>query len=485
MSFWTPDTVRQGAGGAWARRPQVGESVTLAGLAIDSRTVRPGQVFLALRGERFDGADFIGEALDARAAMVVTERPERVPVDRPVPGGVVRVPDAGKALLRLAGAYRRTLEATKVVGITGSNGKTTTTRLVHSVLSARLRGSASQKSFNNAVGVPLTVLAVRSGDQFLAAEAGINAPGEMAELAEVLRPDIGVIVSIGRAHIEALGSVEGISREKSILLRAVPSGGCCIAPADAPELADFLKGLPGLVTFGRAQHADLRLTDVRHAPVSGGGPGIRFTVNDRHSYELPMVGEHNALNALAAIAVGRRMGLDHDTIGEGLRRASAPEMRLSLGQRGDVQVLNDAYNANPDSAVAAVRALVEVCRGARRRVVVLGDMLELGGLAEEAHREVAEVAGTLGIELFVGVGSFAGPAAARAGELLGRDRALSLPDLSEQSLARLIAMLQPGDAVLLKGSRRSGLERVDEALARRSAPGESAPEPKPRARAKA
>lgn len=469
MSFWRPETLQRASRGAWAAPPRDAEA-PLAGLSIDSRTLHPGEVFLALRGDRFNGADFLAQALDAGASMLITESPERVPAGRAPAGGVVHVPDAGAALLAIAGAYRATLRSTKVIAVTGSNGKTTTTRLIHAALSARLRGSCSQKSFNNAVGVPLTLLKASPTDAFLVAEAGVNAPGEMAALADVLRPDIGVIVSIGRAHVEDLGSIEGVCREKTTLLRAVPPGGCCIAPAEPQELGAFLEGLPGLVTFGRAPHADLRLTSSRHARLDSGALGLRFAFNDGPELELPLLGEHNATNALAAIAVARRIGLADGAIDEGLRAAAPPGMRLALRRRGDVDVLNDAYNANPDSALAAVRALCSVCASSPRRVVVLGDMLELGPHAAAGHREVGEAAARArAVGLLITVGPLARAAADAAAPLMPAGAVESLPDLSEPSLARLLALLRPGDAVLLKGSRRTGLERVDDALQHRSA----------------
>ncbi len=469
MTFWRPDNLRAclGPGAAWVSRGETPE-IELAGLSIDSRSIRPGEAFLALPGERFDGHDFIPAALNAGARMLIVERPEpaspeRIGADIPV----VRVPDARKALARLARAYRDALPGVRVIAVAGSNGKTTTVRLIDAVLSSRLRGVASPKSFNNDIGVPLTILRARPGDQYLLCEVGMNAPGEMANLASLIGPDIAVITAIQREHLEFLGGLEGVARENGSLLTFLRAGGMAVVPSGQPLLADFLKSIGSVVTFGADDEADLRITAALHERDEAGGVGVRVTLNDRWTYDVPLAGLHNATNAAAAVAVGRRFGLDDDSIRLGLARAKAPEMRMQRRVIGGIEVFNDAYNSNPDSAIAAVRAFAEIARTAARRVIILGDMLELGEHALPGHEEVADaILASRAADMVILVGPLAGASAQRLRAGMAPDRVTAVPHAAPTGGAAAIAsMLRPGDTVLLKGSRGVGLERVEAALA--------------------
>ncbi|MGQ0626498.1 MAG: UDP-N-acetylmuramoyl-tripeptide--D-alanyl-D-alanine ligase, partial [Phycisphaerales bacterium] len=367
-----------------------------------------------MKGDRFDGHDFVIDAVAAGAQVVIVER-DPGPLLRPA--FVIKVPSTRKALLRLAAAYRDALTRTRVVAICGSNGKTTTTALINAVLSTRFRGSASAKSFNNDIGVPLTILSAKTADQFLLCEVGTNAPGEIAALAAVVRPDLAVITSIGREHLLGFGSIEGVAREEAAVLQhlrpAEPGAPSAIVTADSPALTEHLRSLPGLLTFGRHGSADLRLTAFEHFCSTGAGvpDSIRFSVNARAAFSAPLIGEHNAVNALAAIAVARRFGLSDAEIARGLAAATPPEMRLATVEAAGIRIVNDAYNANPDSTLAALRTFAAIHAAADRRVVVLGDNLELGDHAPAAHREIGETILELGcIDLLITVG----PLAARA-----------------------------------------------------------------------
>ncbi len=480
MTFWTPDNLKAACAGSWLARANPRAAVAIDGLCTDSRAVRPGQAFLALRGERFDGHAFLADAVRAGAAMLIVDdatafRPERL--SRPVPA--ICVADTGRALLKLAAAYRRSLDTTRVVAVAGSNGKTTTTGLIGAVLSSRLRGTSPRGSFNNAVGVPLTILAAQPGDQFLVCEVGTNAPGEIASLAEVIEPDIAVLTSIGREHLEGLGSLEGVAREEASLLAFLRPGGLAVVTGDTPLLGEFLAPVPHLVTFGRAESADLRLSDFAHdASTPGGIPdGSRFSVNSRWSYRTSLLGEHNALNALAAIAVARRLGVPDDDIARALAAAKGPPMRLERSRIGPVDVLNDAYNANPDSMAAAIRTFLEIGGPAQRRVAVLGDMLELGPHAPEAHRQIGRLLRTsAGIDAVVLVGHLMLHAAEalhdprEPGAPWSDDRILCISDLDDAQAATAARWLRPGDFVLLKGSRGRKLERLLTPLGARFSP---------------
>lgn len=479
MSFWTPDTIRAACAGTWIARPPAHRrgSEVVRGLSTDSRTIAPGQAFLALRGGRFDGHAYLRDAVRSGASMLIVDTPGAVPHGGflgpdggPAPVAVLRVADTGKALLKLAAAYRRTLETTKVIAVAGSAGKTTTTRLIDALLSSRLRGSASPRSYNNAVGVPLTILGAQSSDQYLICEVGTNAPGEIAVLGQIVEPDLAVITSIGREHLEGLGSIEGVVKEEAAILSYLRPGGAAVATADAPGLEEYLKCVPNVVTFGRSERADLRLTSVEHVGEGEGG-GVRFTVNDRATYRVPLLGEHNALNALAAIAVAKRLGIPDEVIADALAAARGPEMRLERLSIAGIEVINDAYNANPESTLAALRTLAQVGRSARRRVAVLGDMLELGQAAPDAHREIGQAVlelGTIDLVVIVGhLGLYTAERLCREPDGWSDERYVLVSDLDRGQAAGIAALLRPGDMVLLKGSRRMRLERVVEALKER------------------
>jgi len=280
----------------------------------------------------------------------------------------------------------------------------------------------------------------------------------------MLQPDIGVLTSIGRAHIENLGSKEAIAREKATLFAYLRSGGVAIATADAPELGELLKPVANVITFGVSDHADLRLTRVESIE---GGRGIRFEVNARTEYELPLAGRHNALNAIGAVAVGRRLGLDEDAIRAGLLGARSADMRLQMAEVRGVRVVNDAYNASPESVRAAIEAFGPMAAGAERRVMVLGDMLELGEHAERAHLEIADLLLSGEVpDVLITVGEHALLIADRVSQKDSSVEVAMYSRLDAGSARSIAGRLRPGDAVLLKGSRRMALERIVEALER-------------------
>lgn len=488
-SFFNIDNLRTVTGGTYLSRGKPGATERIAeGVCTDSRSLLAGQVFLALAGERFDGHSYAAEVASAGAAAIIVQRELPDVASLGVP--VIKVESTRKALLRLGAAYRRTLKETKVIAVCGSNGKSTTVRLIEQVLGSKLRGSASKKSHNNDIGVPLTILAAKPSDQFLICEVGTNHPGEIAQLGSIVEPDIAVITSIGREHLEFFGDLRGVAREEAGILPCIRPGGLAVLTADAPELTDYLKQAPGLITFGFSKEAMLRITAFRHELGPSGAPFAHFVCNDRLELTLPLVGRHNASNALAAIAVGRRLGLEDVAIAEALSTARGPEMRwqsetMTLGH-GKATIINDAYNANPDSLEAAISTFSDLYAqaagpwGLRRRIVVLADMLELGERSDEAHRSAGQLLAASGcVDVLVTIG----PKAALAAQIVGQAWGVGVPGLasrgdramdvqadhprliqhaepSDDATKAVARLVQPGDVVLLKGSRGMRLERI-------------------------
>jgi UDP-N-acetylmuramoyl-tripeptide--D-alanyl-D-alanine ligase len=449
MSFWEHENLRAAAGGTRVARPDAGE---VFGAGIDSRTIKPGQVFIALAGEHTDGRRFLGQAYGNGSPLAIVGSGE---VQVPEGMGVIQVSNPREALVRLAGAYRDHRPRLKVIAVTGSCGKTTTVRLIDAVLKQGLTGSASVRSFNNDIGVPLTLLNSGAGDQYVVCEVGTSGRGEIERLARLCDPDIAVITNIGRAHLEGLGSVEAVACEKAQLVVNMRETGFAVLPMNAPLLEPFVRGVPGerLVRVGKGEGADVRVGEV----VSD-LDGTRFCINGRERYRVGLVGAHNAVNAAFAVVVGRRLGVGESEIEAGLLAAVGPEMRLETKRVGPVTVLNDAYNANPDSMLAALGTLAGLAGG--RRVAVLGDMLELGSVSEAEHEALgAWIDREQPAEVVIGVGLLAGAIST------GLTHRFAAAD--KKAVGRIVEMIEPGDIVLVKGSRTVALERVVEGLVHR------------------
>lgn len=484
--FWTPEGIRAAAGGTWIARADTGSNEPLTGVSIDSRAVTPGNIFIAIKGDNTDGHLYVEEAARAGAALIIVSGD--VNLAPLCSANVLRVADTRAALLRLGGAWRKQLEGTRVIAVVGSNGKTTTVRLIDAALGATMRGSASIKSFNNAIGVPLTILGARRGDQYLVCEVGTSAPGEIATLSQVVQPDIAVITSIGREHLEFLGSIKGVAAEESSVLDHVRPGGLGVITAESPELDEVLRARaprlgsnvgsnagPTLIRFGIAPTSDVRVASVEPTP-----EGTRFTLNDKVVFSIPLIGPHNASNAAAAVAVARRLRIADDDIRHGLGSVKGASMRLERTRIGDIELINDAYNANPDSVLAAIGTLGSLSpRPGGGRVLVLGDMLELGPDGPALHDDVLRaVAGDAGIDRVVLVGPLMAARARLVASVRGEPSVVAVPDSSADNASRAASLVSRGDVVLLKGSRGMRLERIAEAIATRHTPPSAPPSPR-------
>lgn len=463
MNFWEPESLRASTGGRWVVPPPPAK---VQGAAIDSRVCKPGNIFFALRGERTDGHLHVEAAAATGAALAIIDRPDSLPAgaaDRLADRcGVLAVADVAATLITLGGLYRRSLTGTTVISIGGSNGKTTTTRLVDAALASTLRGTASPKSFNNSIGVPLTLLNAAPGDRYVVCEVGTNAPGEIAALAKIVRPDVAVITSIGREHLEGLGDLQGVAREEAAILPHLMPGGVAIVNADSPHLLDISTSLLSqiggtLLSYGEGSVATIRLGNIAMTEAGVSAKLSGFATE----FRCPLLGRHNAWNMAAAAIVARRLGVPEDGIAKGLAHAKGPDWRM---QRVDLQLpggtavaFNDAYNANPESMRAALDAFAELGAAGKRRVVVLADMLELGSGSDALHAEIVDKLAEHPPELSV----FVGPSMCRAGRsspLRSRAEFFEKPDAN--AISRVASLIKPGDRVLLKGSRGMGLERV-------------------------
>jgi UDP-N-acetylmuramoyl-tripeptide--D-alanyl-D-alanine ligase len=420
----------------------------VTGWSVDSRTIRPGDLFFALRGPTHDGHAYVAEVLRKGAAGAV--------VDREVATGakpVLRVvEDSLIALQTVASAARREW-AGQVVGVTGSAGKTTTKDVIAEMLAEGFKTAKTEGNLNNHVGLPLSLLRMDDQARIAVLEMGMNHAGEIRALAGIARPNVGVITNVGPAHIENFESMEGIAAAKRELIEALPAHGTAVLNADDPRVAAFAGVHPGpVVTYGESEHAQVRAEDVRISE-----EGVAFRVRGI-PFESRLTGRHNVSNLLAGIAVAGVYGIPPDRLPARVRSFQPGKMRGERFHHQGILVFNDCYNSNPDAA----RAMLAVLRDtqARRRIAVLGEMLELGRWAEPLHREVGSYAAECGIDVLVGLRGAACymlDAAKRSG--LRADAAFFFDDPAEAG--RLVRSLaQPGDAVLFKGSRGVHVERA-------------------------
>lgn len=432
-------------------------TATVTNICTDSRSLKAGDLFLALRGESFDGHRFVAEAASRGALGAIVEQDAG---GLPPEFAVIRVGDTLHALQQIAVEYRRSMPA-QIVAVTGSNGKTSTKDLIAVILRERFQVTKTEGNFNNHIGLPLTMLRLRAGDRVGVFEIGTNHHGEIAALAALAQPDVGVITNIGVAHIEHLGSREGIAREKGMLAEALPPSGTVILNADdefTPAIAARTKA--DVLRCGMRADADIRATDLRQDFA-----GMKFRL---HAFgrtvdaQLPVPGEHMVLNATLAAGVGHVFGMSLEECALGLPNLQLTKGRLEMKVVRGIQVLDDSYNANPDSMKAALLTLAQMSTNGRR-IAVLGRMGELGGESERGHRSVGQTASDLGVDCVISVGDEARFIAEEAWRG-GVEKVIKAADLDE-AVKSLREFVHAGDLVLVKGSRSAKMERVVEGLA--------------------
>jgi UDP-N-acetylmuramoyl-tripeptide--D-alanyl-D-alanine ligase len=466
---------------ACAAEIRCGAAETLVeNVCTDSRAAQAGDLFFAIKGEKFDGHDFIAEvAAKGVAAVVVGKNMVSAPLSN---CAVLAVDNVRVALGKLAAAYRKDFSL-PVIAVGGSNGKTTVKELLASVLRQKFSTLASEASFNNDIGVPLTLLRLEKSHQAAVLEAGTNHPGELAPLVKMIRPRLGVLTNIGREHLEFFGDVAGVAQEEGWLAELLPADGKLFINGDNEWSEKIVARTKAkVVRVGLGEQNDWRAKKVRldkncvtfqvECARKSSGTGVSPVRNTTGGtpvplpelggeYRVNLLGKHQAVNSLLAIAVGAELGLTREQILRGLAESHPAKMRLNFWEANGVRVLDDAYNANADSTIAALETLCDLpLQGLR--VAVLGDMEELGSHSEAAHAEVGRRAAELGIGQLFAVGKMSA-FTAKAARDAGLTRVIEFADV-ESALRAVKNFLKPGDVILLKASRASRLERIAETL---------------------
>jgi len=430
-------------------------------VSTDTRTLQPGALFVALKGENFDGHLFLTKAAQAGAggALVASGTTTTTPSDF----ALVEVEDTLVALGLLARFHRRRFSM-PVGAITGSNGKTTTKEMIGAILETRGPALKTEGNLNNEIGVPLTLFRLEARHTAAIVEMGMNHPGELARLSRYAEPRCAAITCVAAAHLEGLKSIEAVARAKGEIYEGLPQDGLAIANADDPRvLAEARASGRRVMTYGSAEGTDVRLLEITRHDASGMTLQIGFE-GQSHTCSLAFVGRHNALNACGAFAVATALGCTPAQCVEGLAAARPWKHRLSLVEaRNGVRVIDDCYNANPSSMAAALDTL-RALAGTRRKIAVLGDMLELGEAEGALHRELGTQALAAGVEVLVAVGPRSRETWQSARSLGANAFHCENPKALEGALEFLRSRLSAGDVVLVKGSRGMRLERVVEAL---------------------
>ena len=421
------------------------------GYSIDSRTVRPGELFFAVRGERLDGHDFIDQAL-ARGAVAAVVRRDHL-ARYPIRAQLVAVEDTLVALQTLATAVRR-MWARPLIAVTGSVGKTTTKDAIAHVLASRFRVLKSEGNFNNHFGLPLMLLKLEPEHDIAAIELGMSHAGEIAALAKIAQPEIGVVTCVAAVHLEFFNSVSDIARAKYELITSLPATGIAVLNADDEYVCQFGRDFKGkVVTFGMNPSADVRAENIEQRGSLGSGFDV-IVGGYREKATLPLVGNHNISNALASVAVGIERGLTPSEAVGALRTLAPSDKRGQVVQLDNITIINDCYNSNPKALKAMVDALVAM--PAKRRIVVAGEMLELGPSAADLHRQAGEHIAGQKIDVLLGVRGLAQEIVAAAQSRMRADF-VATPEQAGEWLAH---EARDGDVVLLKASRGVKLERA-------------------------
>ena len=436
----------------------VGEkgNITFEGVTTDSRKITNGMLFVALKGENFNGEDFAAEALRKGATAVLVSKNFNKNLD----GIILKVDDTLKAYRQIAGAWRNRFDI-PVIAVTGSNGKTTTKDLTAAALNGLGHVQKTSGNFNNEVGVPMTLLELDERHTAAVVEIGMRGLGQIEILAQVVKPTIGIVTNVSETHIELLGSIENIARAKGELVKAIQSGGTIILNADNRHTAE-MKNLAGagvkVVTYGLENHADLMARDILIGSVS---TEFILSYGDKeYDFEIPMLGRHNVSNALAAIAAGLEVGLSVDEIQQGISTLTTTKMRFEVIRRDGLTIINDAYNASPASMRVAIKTASEVYDG--RLIAVLGDMLELGDISERIHREIGAELVESKFDTLITLGDL-GEFIAEGARDAGLKNVYTF-NTHEDAAKKILELVHDGDTILFKASHVMHMEKIIELI---------------------
>ena len=448
---------------AWAAGAQIAApGGPFEGVFTDTRKPVAKGLFVALKGENFDGADFVPQAVEGGANGVLVSPPGLTKVPRGV--AALTAADTGRALGGLASAWRHRFPELRVDCNTGSTGKTSTKELIAEVLAAAGPALKTEGNLNNEVGVPLTLLRLGPEHRYAAIECGMNHLGEIARLAEWADPDVGVVTNVGPVHLEGTGSVDGVAHAKGELFHALRDGGVAVANADDARVLQQAKlSRRKLITFGASYGSDVRLLAAHH-----GGAGLQVDLEfsgARRSVELKLIGTHNGHNAAAAAAVGLALGFTPEIILRGLANATTPGRRMKpVRLPNGALLIDDCYNANPSSTKAALLTLTHLVHGKGRAIAVLGDMLELGPTELDLHRDVGRFAAGAGLSLLVCFGKRAHALGEGAHEAGLPSECIEYTEDPAEAVRLVQSRIRPEDVILVKGSRGMKMERISDAL---------------------
>jgi UDP-N-acetylmuramoyl-tripeptide--D-alanyl-D-alanine ligase len=422
------------------------------GYSIDSRTIQPGELFFAVKGERMDGHDFVSQALEKGAAAAVIGKDQLARYG--VKTSLIAVGDTLAALQILASAVRR-LWGNPLIGVTGSTGKTTTKEAIAHVLSTRFRVLKSEGNFNNHFGLPLMLLKIEPEHEIAVIEMGMSHAGEIAALAKIAQPAIGVVTNVAPVHLEFFESVAGIARAKYELIEALPAVGVAVLNADDEYVSQFGRDFRGkVILYGRRASADVRAENIQ--PLGSEGSAFDVVVGGcREKALLHLIGTHNIHNALAAVAVGLEQGMSPSELVAALASLAPADKRGQVVKLGNITIINDCYNCNPKALEAMVDALAAM--PAKRRIVVVGAMLELGPTGDDLHRQAGEYIAGKKIDLLLGVRGQAQQMVEAARQAGMQAEFVATPEEAGEWLVR---ETRDGDVVLLKASRGVKLERA-------------------------
>ena len=437
-----------------------GDKGEFKGVSIDSRKIDAGQLFFAIIGERLDGHQFVESAFENGGSGAIVER--KVDLELKPGQFMVKVEDTTQALQELAHYYRNKFSDLKVVGITGSAGKTTTKDMTAAVLSQKYNTLKTKGNLNNYYGLPLTLFQLNSEHQVLVVEMGMSNLKEIELLATLAEPQIGIVTNVGYSHLENLKTIDNVAKAKQELVENLSGEKIAVLNGDDNRVVEMAELADKVYFYGEREDAEFRLVDFKEEGLQGSKMDFR-AFGTRYSFQLPLPGEHNAYNALAAIAVGNILDMNFADIQQGLMSFEPSAMRMDIQHLdSDITILNDAYNANPDSMKASLKVL---SRSEGRNIAVLGDMLELGEYAEESHREIGQFAAQLGIDQIIVKGEFKDIVADGAKQVgYTGDKVTTYQD-NQGIIEKLNAIIQPGDTILIKGSRGMAMEGIVDAIA--------------------